>query len=96
MQIPRTKNKIFKDFTCVPCFSIPVLSVLLNTSVGDSEVTLFGISKSYGIASMCLALIAVTTKCKTTIRVKAMNVNFQDLRKKTIGFRRDQFLIMGY
>lgn len=75
MQIPRTKNKIFKDFTCVPCVSIPVLSVLLNTSAGDSEVTLFGISKSYGIASMCLALIAVT-KCKTTIRVKAMNVNF--------------------
>ena len=70
------KIKIFKDFTCVPCFSVPVLSVLLNTSVGDSEVTLFGISKSYGIASMCLALIAVTTKCKTTIRVKAMNVNF--------------------
>ena len=70
------KIKYLKTLQCVPCFSIPVLSVLLNTSVGDSEVTLFGISKSYGIASMCLALIAVTTKCKTTIRVKAMNVNF--------------------
>ena len=96
MQLSRTKTKIFKDFTCASCFSVSVLSVLLKTSVGDSEVTLFGISNPYGIASMCLALTAATTKCITTIRVnKSHEREFLGSAQKSIGLGKDQFFIMG-
>ena len=90
------KLKYLKTLHASSCFSVSVLSVLLKTSVGDSEVTLFGISKPYVIASMCLALTAATTKCITTIRVnKSHEREFLGSAQKSIGLGKDQFFIMG-